>query len=218
MSINDEVKRRIVELIQQSQKLTIENEFGTINNNEQSNLCKGWVVAAMNIISLACEGTNSLYLKLSSEIAGKEYGFTVHKQVGELAEVLRHLLVDIEKGLVCSVYFQAQAVAFDDFLDHAIEYQKKSLKNEAGVIAGVVFEDTIRKICEKNNIPQVGRKLDELISELSSKSIIPPVKAKRARVSAHVRTKATHAQWIEFELSDVKETIEFTKELIHEKL
>ncbi len=41
-----------------------------------------------------------------------------------------------------------------------------------------------------------------------------PVKAKRARVAAHVRTKATHAQWDDFHLNDVKVTIEFTEELI----
>lgn len=44
------------------------------------------------------------------------------------------------------------------------------------------------------------------------------VKAKRARAAADVRTKATHAQWDEFELDDVRSTIEFTRDLIETKL
>jgi len=39
-----------------------------------------------------------------------------------------------------------RAETFDDFLDHAVFYAKKGRKMEAGVIAGVVFEDTIRRI------------------------------------------------------------------------
>lgn len=44
--------------------------------------------------------------------------------------------------------------------------------------------------------------------------IISQAKAKRARAAAHVRTKATHAQWDEFDNNDVQGTIDFTEELI----
>jgi hypothetical protein len=57
-----------------------------------------------------------------------------------------------------------------------------------------------------------------LISELTKANIISPTKAKRARVSAHVRTKATHAQWDEYELEDVEATITFTDELVSKNL
>ena len=39
------------------------------------------------------------------------------------------------------------ALTFDDFLDHGAEYLKHGRMNEARVIAGIVFEDTIRHIC-----------------------------------------------------------------------
>ena len=56
--------------------------------------------------------------------------------------------------------------------------------------------------------------LDNLISALSTQGQVSAVKAKRARVAAHVRTKATHAQWDEFEVEDVRATIEFTREFV----
>jgi hypothetical protein len=107
-----------------------------------------------------------------------------------------------------------RAEVFDDFLDHAKHYHREGKKNEAGTIAGVVFEDTIRRLCDKQSITQKGTPLDRLISELSSKGLLTSTKAKRARTAAHVRTKATHAQWDEFELGDVDETIRVTTELV----
>ncbi len=82
------------------------------------------------------------------------------------------------------------------------------------MIAGVVFEDTLRRICRNEGIAEKGKKLDSLIDELVKSSTLTQVKAKRARVAAHIRTKATHAQWDDFELEDVNTTIDFTEELI----
>jgi hypothetical protein len=116
--------------------------------------------------------------------------------------------------LLASIENQTRASVFDDFLDHAKDYAKNKLKNEAGVIVGVVFEDTLRTICRNASIEEKDNKLDFLINELVKAGIFAPIKAKRARVAAHVRTKATHAQWDEFELVDVNTTINFTEELI----
>ncbi len=104
-----------------------------------------------------------------------------------------------------------RAQTFDDFLDHAEEYHKSGRK-ESGVIAGVVFEDTIRRIA-KNNEVSVGH-LETTINELLKKGVLAATKAKRAKSAAHVRAKATHAEWDEFDLNDVSDTINFTRELI----
>jgi hypothetical protein len=68
------------------------------------------------------------------------------------------------------------------------------LIREAGVIAGVVFEDALRRICRKHRITEKDVNLDSLISALVKIGALTDMKAKRARVAAHVRTKATHAQ------------------------
>jgi len=48
-----------------------------------------------------------------------------------------------------------------------------SRKSEAAVIAGIVFEDTIRRICRVLSLTENGAALDTLISELARRS--PPV-------------------------------------------
>jgi hypothetical protein len=86
------------------------------------------------------------------------------------------------------------------------------------VIAGVVFEDAMRRICRKRAIPEKGQQLDGLISQLASTGVLTATKAKRARVAAHVRTKATHAQWDEFDIADVKASIDFAREIVATEL
>ena len=70
------------------------------------------------------------------------------------------LLEEIEGGLLTSIENHAIAVTFDDFLDHGAEYLKNGRKDEAAVVAGIVFEDTIRRICRVLEIPENGVAMD----------------------------------------------------------
>jgi hypothetical protein len=40
------------------------------------------------------------------------------------------------------------------YLDHGAEYLKHGRKDEAAVIAGIVFEDTVRRICRVLGLPE----------------------------------------------------------------
>jgi hypothetical protein len=126
--------------------------------------------------------------------------------------VLRSLLQDIEAGLITTLEDRVRAEVFDEFLDHAVVYQKSRRKELAGAIAGVVFEDTIRRIGKKHGAsdPQI----ETMIINLVKKQIFTDVKAKRARAAADLRNKATHARWDQFDLHDVNDCIGFTRELI----
>jgi hypothetical protein len=48
------------------------------------------------------------------------------------------------------------AVTFDDFLDHDGEYLRHGKRDEAAVLAGIVFEDTIRRICCDLTVPEMA--------------------------------------------------------------
>ncbi len=145
-------------------------------------------------------------------------GSVSHWRVQEVAALLTRLAIDINEGLIASVVDQAAAETFDKFLDHGDAYLREGRKDPAGVVAGVVFEDTVRRICRKNEIHEAGQKLDGLITELQKSGALTGTKAKRARVGAHVRTKSTHAQWSQFDAEDVKSTIKFTRELLDDHL
>lgn len=216
--IEERLKEKFRELIESANALKSGNEYGQIRNEEQAYACKGWLTSSQNLIHLVVSNPSNPYRTTVDKVCGQERGYAIHTSVGEVSTILISLRSDIEHGLLASIENQTKALVFDDFLDHAKEYCKQGMKNEAGVIAGVVFEDTVRNICRNNDIEEKGVKLDQLITELTKSEIINQVKAKRARVAAHVRTKATHAQWGEFDINDVNTTIEFTEELINSKL
>ncbi len=218
MSIDQKIKSRLEELISQGESLRHGDREGSTIDESHMQKCSGWIAAARNITQLVLPDDQAVYRKHVEEITIKEHGWIINQAVGAITELLRNLLVDLKHGLLLSIIDQARAEVFDDFLDHARAYQAEGRKNEAGVIAGVVFEDTVRRVCKNSGIDEAGKKLDTIISELTKAGALTGIMAKRARASAHVRTKATHAQWDEFEMGDVEATITFTNELILKKL
>lgn len=218
MKIEENVRKRFEELINAGEGLKHGDENGQVRGHQHRQDCIGWLASVQNIVHLVVGKSGNPYLSSVDKICGFDRGYCVQNSVGEVTVILKSLIKDIDLGLLASIEAQTRASVFDDFLDHAKEYAKRKLKNEAGVIAGVVFEDTLRSICRFKGIEEKGKKLDSLIDELVKANVLTQVKAKRAKVAAHVRTKATHAQWDEFELGDVDTAIQFTEELVLQNL
>lgn len=219
MAVEETIKKKIRDLIERAQSLKGDNENRQVRSDGHLQECVGWMTAALNVIQIVVPNPDNAYRKRAEEIAGKRAGYSINRHVGEFSSLLNNLLCDIQRGLLTSIIAdRARVETFDNFLDHAKQYLKEKHKNESGVIAGVVFEDSLRRVCRNNGIDDKDKKLDVLIDELAKKKIISQTKVKRAKVAAHVRAKATHAQWDEFDLKDVGVTIEFTEELITTQL
>jgi hypothetical protein len=175
----------------------------------------GWLTAAQNAVQSVCPSSNSPYYIQANELTSDARKFMASLRcVREMVPLLERLLEEIDGGLLTSIENRAIALTFDNFLDHGEAYLKHRRKDEAGVIAGIVFEDTVRRICRVLSVPENGIPLDTLISELTKQNVLTAVKATRARAAARLRTSAAHAQWEEFEVRDVGPVIEFTRELI----
>jgi len=221
MTPHDKAIQRLSQLIEEGELLRQDDGRGHVSDSTQYQDARGWITASRNIILHIFPNGKSPYAEHvdgaieEGENCGWEY---VAGTVGEIRSVLKNLLTDLQAGLLNSVADRARAETFDNFLDHAREYLANGQKNEAGVIAGVVFEDTIRRIAVKHNINEAGRKLDSIISALAADGAISGVMAKRCRAAAGVRTKATHAQWDAFGVGDVQATVAITDELVLAKL
>jgi hypothetical protein len=161
-------------------------------SEEQS--AEGWLTSAHHVVQLVIRDHMNPYRRklqhivIQSEIGVGRRARVERQHIDAGIGVLRALLQDIDAGLIVALADRVRAEVFDDFLDHADEYHKHGRK-EAGVIAGVVFEDTLRRIAEKAQITE--RKVEDIIAVLVKKDIFTETKAKRARAAAHVKTKAT---------------------------
>jgi|ERR1019366_5402323 hypothetical protein len=218
MTIEEAVAIRLNDLIKEAESLRRGDQNGQANDEEQIQRCSGWLVSALNIVQILCPNESNAFRKRAERIAKRSSGWAINNDVGEFAALLINLERDINAGLLTSIADRARAETFDDFLEHGRAYLKEQRKQEAGVICGVVFEDTVRRICRKYNIVEAGVQLDSLIGALTKIEVLTGTKAKRARVAADVRTKATHAQWDDYDIGDVSATIEITQELISVQL
>jgi hypothetical protein len=199
------VKERIEELIAEVPELI----SARVSRFQQ----RAWLTAAQYAVELVCSSANNAYYVTSRRIAanaGEEPG----PSVVEMGSMMERLLKEIEGGFLTTIENHAIAVTFDDFLDHGAEYLRRGHKDEAAVIAGIVFEDTVRRICRVLAISEKGVALDTLIAELTKQDILTALKAKRARAAAGLRTSAAHARWEEIDRGDVAPVIEFTRELM----
>jgi len=214
VGLADSVVNRLNQLVVDAGRLSCgDDENDCAVDSDQVADCEAWLVSAQNAVQL-CTPLGSAYRAKMDSLASGHHGWIVNQAVGKGRAVLRSLLQDAQAGLLVSVASHAQAEVFDDFLDDAEAYLERDRKNEAGAIAGVVFEDTTRRYARSLSLPEKDVKLDEVISSLASGGHVSAVQAKRMRVAAHVRTKATHAQWDEFEAGDVSATIHITRELV----
>lgn len=202
------VKERIEQLIGQVPDLLRSNGYQK----------KAWLIAAQHAVQAACPASNNPYHKDATGIIARAVIPLPAHLVDQMAALMTQLREEIELGLLTTIENHAIAVTFDDFLDHGAEYLKQGQKNEAAVIAGIVFEDTIRRICRVLGIPEKKVALDTLISDLAKQDVLTALKAKRARAAAGLRTSAAHARWEEIALGDVGPVIELTKELIEAHL
>ena len=123
-----------------------------------------------------------------------------------------------EHGLLEKIEYIIAGATFDDFLDHVTQYHKGNKKIEAAVLGSAVLEDTVKKIAQKNVIQTSGKSLDSLIDSLVKGNVLTPVKGKRVKAYIGVRNCALHAEWDKFEISDVGELINGTRELIENYL
>ncbi len=116
--------------------------------------------------------------------------------------------------MVSRIADAARAEVFDDFLTHATCLLNGNRWQYADVLAGVVFEDTVRRACERLGVTQAGVELEQLITALNKREALNDGQTRRARAAAGLRTQATHAQWDEFGATDVEHAIKLSRELI----
>jgi hypothetical protein len=203
--IEDSIRKKIEELIARS--VAIVGQGAIARDTGHLALSEGWITEALNVIQLAVPSPSNPYrVRIDKSHSGGAV-----QRVAVIAQMLRALLPDIDAGLLGDLGNKIRAETFDDFLDHAESFLQDGRKMEAGVIAGVVFEDTIRRIYRDKITDDKGRRLEDVINALAKQDIITGQQSKQAKVAAHVRTKATHAQWDEFDLTGVENTIQITK-------
>lgn len=150
--------------------------------------------------------TNSFY-NLHSE-----WNSHFSQMVG-VASAIKH---DLDNGLL--VHFKAlvQADVFADFLEMGEYLLQEGYKDAAAVIVGSVLEDGLRKIAEANGISltQASGKpmtIEPLNVELAKQGVYSKLVQKQITSWAHIRNKAAHGEFGEYNKEQVQMMLLFVQ-------
>jgi hypothetical protein len=207
--IEENIRRKIGDFVHRA-SIFGSSTSGVARDARELSECVGWIAEAVNVAELAVPMPENAYRRRIEKALGPG-GSGELQRVLSIAAILRALLPDIDASLLGDLGNKIRAETFDNFLDHAELYRKEDRAKEAGVIAGVAFEDTIRRIYNAKIGDDKNQKLEDLINALAKQGLITGQQSKQAKVAVHVRTKATHARWDEFDLDGVEATIQITR-------
>lgn len=221
MSLTPDLLQRIDALLQRGSGLSLSRQNDADYGPSywvQSDLIpdvQAWITSCANLVSLTTSPGSYFREELerittSKELAGGAPWALVQKMQG----LLSALKDEANHGLLRRLEDVVVATAFDDFLDHADAFHRANKAREAGVLAAIVLEDTIKRIASKNNVDGSGLTLEPLVDALVKAGVFTPVKAKRVKAYAGVRNPALHAEWDKFDIRDAGELISGTRELI----
>ncbi len=177
-----------------------------------------WLTRAVNAVE-RITGKDSTYSREAVGIArgAHRVGGISIDNIQMLVGHLRALSDIIQRGYLTTIEDEVSATDFREFLSHARAFHEAGKKIEASVIAASVFEDTLRKVADRNQIDRT-KEVDTLISALKRTGAISKTDAQQFRYYAGLRNAALHASWDEFDIGQVADLIQGTEKLIQEEL
>lgn len=137
-----------------------------------------------------------------------------------VANAIKH---DVSNGLLFDIKALIQAEVFADFLEMGEYLLNEGYKDAAAVIIGSVLEDGLRKLCERASLPVVtdsGKRLtiDPLNAGLAKADVYSKLVQKQITSWAHVRNKAAHGEFDEYNVEQVRMMLLFVQSFAGEHL
>lgn len=166
-------------------------------------------------------GENSQHYKNYSNFISIDNFYIIHSnwydhisKVQGVAITVKH---DLENDLLFNVRGLLQAEIFAGFLEIGEHLLKEGYKDAAAVTIGAVLEDGLRELCKKNDIATVKSNgspmtIEPLNGELAKKEVYTKLVQKQVTSFAHIRNKAAHGQYEEYDKSQVDMMLLFVQD------
>lgn len=172
------------------------------------------ITEATNLIKKTCGENSDHYIRLREITGDKYHQMDANKYKG----VIEAAFNDYKDGFANLDSF-VRAEIFDDFLSMAEYLLEQGYYVPAASLAGGVLEDSLRKLCDKNNISYPEKtKINSLNTDLAKATIYSALVAKEITAKADIRNNADHGKVNEFTQQDVKSMIEWIRRFIIEYL
>lgn len=205
MKLEEKILDRMIELVargEQIRRTTGPSKSG--RDYVDSEMVTGWTTSCLHLLATVF-GTGNPHYSTFLSLHGNAYSTGVFVRC---LGILKNAKEDFERGLVFDLKELVTADVFDDFLEQAEHLIEGGYKGPAGVVAGCVLEDTLRKLCNKNGVVLPDRPgLDWMNGELKKKGVYGKLEYKQVTTWADIRTKAAHGYWDQFKKGHVEDMI-----------
>lgn len=212
--IKQKLSERIIQLLQKADRVKAThkpnspNVIGFPTLNEDAFL--EWKTNTEQLIILAT-GKDSVYHKNFIKDVKNGYGSHVDFGIG----ILRALKEDLDLGYLTNVQNLVIAEIFEDFLSMSEYLLEQGYYIPAASLVGSVLEDSMRKLCDKNNIVYPKEtKINNLNADLAKAGVYNALVAKEIIAKADIRNNADHGHYDKFNEQDVKNMVEWVRKFM----
>lgn len=213
------MSRRFAELTDQLASIeaakTYSNEAYAKGHWVDAESYTNWKTKARHLLATVC-GQDSIHFK---DFVEREQGggySTNHDTLLQVRAVFDAAKEDFEGGYLNSMRNIVQAEVFSNELDQARELHKSGYLAAAAVIAGVVLETTMRRLCEDEGLAPGS--LNKMNGDLTKASRYNLLTQKRITALADIRNNAAHGHSSEFTADDVADMISKVEAFITDQL
>lgn len=227
MELSKTVKNEIDLLIDTGEEI-LQKASRADSSFEGSDLAKvsSWVTRLGQLLRKLYGENSQHYANYNRAISIDEF-YTIHSgwyghvsQVQGIALTVKH---DIENDLIGSIKGLLQAEIFANFLEIGEHLLSEGYKDVAAVTIGAVLEDGLRELCKKNNIATTkpngsSLTIEPLNTELAKNGVYSKLTQKQITSWAHIRNKAAHGQYNEYDRSQVEMMLLFVQSFAEQHL
>lgn len=166
---------------------------------------------AMNLVKRVC-GENSDHYQELKRLAEGERSSGNSFYFKDCFGVLQAAHLDFQGGYLFDLRSLVAAELLGDFIDQAETLVKDGYHVPAASLAGAVLEDTLRKLCHRNNIPVPEKtKIDKLNADLARAGVYNKLVQKRITALADIRNNADHGHFDKFSSDDVEDMVKWLR-------
>lgn len=166
---------------------------------------------ALNLVKRIC-GESSSHFQELYRLAESNYSLHSSHLIVHFLGVVEAAKHDLENGLLLDMRALISAELLGDFIDQAELLLNQGYYVPAASLAGAVLEDTLRKLCELQNILVAEKtKIDRLNVDLVKAGIYNKLVQKRITVLADIRNNADHGHFDEFKREDVDDMVKWIR-------
>ena len=200
---------RVHELIRMGEDITSGCD-NTINKHTHAAYYE-WATGCKIVFKNITGSSSEFYQDFVNISQNKSLLFSLAAGIG----MLNALKTEIELGFLANVQTLALAEVFSDSLEMAAYLLERKYKDPATFLIGVVLENELRKLAEKNNISI--KKRDDISSvnnKLAHKGIYDIYTQRQIHAWKKLRDNAAHGKFDEYDEKQVKAFLDGTRDFL----